>query len=141
MGCFDILTFLCSYLSYVFQEPLSFQGKTGLNLFSNIDRRYDLETKWKMLFAHIDSLELLNQTLLALFFPWYFLGKIYINKYRIGNTYGKIFVYLKFALPFYLGMLLLCIRVKYKNVDNIGWSFLLGFIAYSSVLRMEIREG
>ena len=108
--------------------------------FTFLEWQYGLQTQWKMLYGNINSLKLVWNVLLALPCPWYFLGKIVIRNKNIRRNSKKIFTYLKFAIPFYLWIASVLTKIKFNNIDNIGWGFLTGLIIYASLLRSDVRR-
>ena len=93
-----------------------------------------------MIYGNINSLQLLKNVLIASIAPWYFLGKIANNEGKITSHTKRIFKYVQYALPFYLCIVLLFLRLRFLYVNNLGWAFFIGFVTMASRLRTKLRH-
>jgi len=100
---------------------------------------YELLPKWSMFYGKVNSLDLLKKNLLAVVIPWYFLACTFIKEKGERRTLHKVFTRARFAMPFYLWLLLLFLRIEFRNMDHVGWALFVFFLVQGSMLRRRIR--
>lgn len=101
---------------------------------------YELLEKWSMFYGNVNSLDLLKKCLLAVVIPWYFLASTFIKEKQENRKLHKHFTHVRFALPFYLWIGLLFLRIEFTNVDHVAWAFFVFFLVQGSTLRRRIRR-
>jgi PLAC8 family. len=101
---------------------------------------YELLVKWSIFYGNVNSLDLLKKCLLAVVFPWYFLACTFIKEKQETRKLHQIFTRIRFALPFYLWIGLLFLRISFNNLDHIAWAVFVFFLVQGSTLRRRIRR-
>ena len=100
----------------------------------------DTVGQWKIgLFDCFSDGKRVLKTVLATIFPWYFLAKIVSKGSRkSARTFWKTVILL--AILFLGSVALMFGEVKVHGLIYMGCSLLLGFFAYATVIRNEIRK-
>ena len=77
-----------------------------------------------------------KRLLIAIFAPWYSMGKAAARLYG-GRAWVQM---IALATPFYLWILLMILQVVDEGLMYVGWSVLFGFFAYGTGIRADMRE-
>eukprot|EP00111_Clytia_hemisphaerica_P019325 TCONS_00057053-protein len=101
---------------------------------------YDKLNHWAMIYGNINSIQRLKNVSIATIAPWYFLGNIANNERRMKSRAKRVFKYVKYAIPFYLCIILLFLRLRFLYINNLGWAFFIGFVTMTSQLRTKLRH-
>ena len=100
---------------------------------------YEKLKKWETFYGKF-SWDLIKKYALAVVIPWYFLEWTFAEERNKRSVMRRAFTCIRFAVPFYLWIILLLLRTAFTNVDHVAWAVFVLFLVQGSMLRRRIRR-